>query len=103
MNAFLAFPLTYGYINILAWYYAVCDIGINAAANSLGLLFITAPIMLLLFLAATVSTSFMGLLIFRWHARKIFCFGFLSMILVFVAGFNWELWKLMDYPHMCFR
>lgn len=44
-----AIPLTLLFSGCVACYWAFCDIGINAAANSFTLVFFVAPVMLVLF------------------------------------------------------
>ncbi len=101
INILFAFPLTYMYINLLAWYFSRCDIGINASANSLGLIFITAPTIFISFLITCIVAHCIAFSVFDWRGYKAFLFEFLSLLLVFIVGFDWELWRLKDYPHNC--
>ena len=50
-------PLTVLFVNLVARYWAYCDIGINAAANSVFLSFLVAPVMVVSFAGATVAAG----------------------------------------------
>jgi hypothetical protein len=89
--------LTIVFVNMLARYWAYYDIGINASANSLTLLFFITPPFFLGMLIATYGIHF---IVKRLHGRMWLrvLMGLLSPLLVFLMAFFMEVHRTADYP-----
>jgi hypothetical protein len=95
--AALAFPLTLCFVNLVAVYWQYYDIGIDAAANSLTLVFAVAPVMLALFLAAALL---LGRAARRGGAGNwgTFFGGCAGMLALFAASFLVQVGWSAGYP-----
>ena len=100
--AVVSFVSSWEYINILACYFSIHDIGINNAANAGGLLFFTFPTAFLLQLIFTT--------VFIWCLRKYIpslrtntllqgATVFILSLLFLVLFAEYELAGLRDYPN----
>lgn len=97
----LSLPLAWLFVVVVADYYAACDIGINAAANSFFLLLIVLPAALLAF--ALVGFVVFGLAAgrFRLHWAGAVGVALLALALIFGAGQIAVRASVADYPSPC--
>ncbi|MFN6497769.1 MAG: hypothetical protein RMX65_012270 [Nostoc sp. DedQUE01] len=93
----ISIPTTLFFIHLIAAYWNYYDIGINASANSLSLIFFVTPIMLVLF---TISGYIMSNLAQRVRMKKRASvgMGILGVIITFIIGFIVISGEFSDYP-----
>ncbi|OUL21045.1 hypothetical protein [Nostoc sp. 106C] len=94
---FISIPTTLFFIHLISAYWNYYEIGINASANLLGLIFFQAPIM---FVSFTVSGYIMSKLAQHWRMKKraSIGIGMLGVIITFIIGFIVTSGEFSNYP-----
>lgn len=90
-----AFPLTFLFINLVGSYWKYWDMG-SSGGNGFALLFLYSPRMLVIFLVIAILMPFLlSRILARWQLTVV---SIGSLLLVFVAAFLIEVWRVLDYP-----
>lgn len=99
----LSLPLAYLFAVAMADYYEACDIGVNAAANSLFLTFFVLPAALVIFAVVgfVAFSGVAGLLGRPWPVAAVV--ALLMLALVFAGGQAAVRASVADYPSPCNR
>ncbi|MDZ8183574.1 MAG: hypothetical protein RMX96_01755 [Nostoc sp. ChiSLP02] len=93
----ISLPTTLFFIHLISAYWNYYDIGINASANLLSLIFFVAPIMLVLFTASGYIMFKLAQRV-RMKKRASIAMGILGMIIAFIIGFIIVSGEFSDYP-----
>ncbi|WP_143845035.1 hypothetical protein [Nostoc sp. T09] len=93
----ISIPTTLFFIHLIGSYWNYYEIGINASANLLSLIFFVAPIMFVLF---TASGYIMSKLAQHWRMKKQASVGIgvLGVVITFIIGFIVTSGEFSNYP-----
>lgn len=94
---FVAMGLCIFFISLLGMYYAFFDIGINASANSFGLVFFKMPLTFVFFLVVGWATYY-RLQKHNWRAWRSFAVSICVMGVAVLLAFLVDVLRLVDYP-----
>lgn len=92
VNIILALLLLYPFLHLIAAYWAYWDMGVNPGANSLVLLYLYAPVMLVALTTTAIVLPLLLAKIGRATKKTMWSVSILSVLVVFGAAFLIEAW-----------